>query len=202
MGRTATSGSSRRPEPIRNMKLEQTPEGDAGTISGQDDAKNEPSPRAASGIREQARWLAQHQEEYINKLLKSIKAHLPQLEELLAQAEDRWGMEDSVYRFYHQSFKVYGLQATTQEICKALQDLLPDRAFNTWFSQIVAEGTGHHFDLSHNEDWLHHTRPIVEAFFHAHYFLRMTCKYGRELETPPNAMPSGWAAVLYLFDLR
>jgi hypothetical protein len=43
---------------------------------------------------------------------------------------------------------------------------------------------------------------MVEAFFHAHYFLRMACKYGRGLQEPPQAMPSGWAAVLYLFDLR
>jgi hypothetical protein len=46
------------------------------------------------------------------------------------------------------------------------------------------------------------TRPFVEAFFHARYFLAMAVKYGRELEFPPALMPSGWAAVLYLFDLR
>jgi len=27
-------------------------------------------------------------------------------------------------------------------------------------------------------------------------------KYGRELETAPRMLPSGWAAVLYLFNLR
>jgi hypothetical protein len=30
----------------------------------------------------------------------------------------------------------------------------------------------------------------------------MICKYGKELNESPNALPSGWAAVLYLFDLR
>jgi hypothetical protein len=111
-------------------------------------------------------------------------------------------MEDGIYRFYHQSFKVYYLQALTEAICTALASLLPDRPLNVWFSQTVAEGTGKQFDPSHNDDWLRHTRPIVEAFFHAHYFLRMACKYGRELDEPPSAMPSGWAAVLYLFGLR
>jgi hypothetical protein len=30
----------------------------------------------------------------------------------------------------------------------------------------------------------------------------MVCKYGRELESDPNMLPSGRAAVLYLFDPR
>ena len=150
----------------------------------------------------QARWLHEHGDEYRAKLLQNIKERLPQLEELLVQVEDHWGMEDRVYRFYHQSFKVYGLQSLTERICKALQELLPDRPMNKWFAAIIAQGTGSQFEMSHNEDWLRHTRPIVEAFFHAHYFLKMICKYGRELNESPNALPSGWAAVLYLFDLR
>src|SRR6266480_6128328 len=38
-------------------------------------------------------------------LLKNIKEQLPELEKLLAAADDHWGIEDGVYRFYHQSFK-------------------------------------------------------------------------------------------------
>ena len=48
----------------------------------------------------------------------------------------------------------------------------------------------------HNEKWTHHTRPFVEAFFHAKYFLEMVIKYGKEIEEPPEILPSGWAAVL------
>ena len=44
--------------------------------------------------------------------------------------------------------------------------------------------------------------PIVEAFFHAKYFLEMAVRYGRTLESPPRKLPSGWAAFLYLYDLR
>jgi hypothetical protein len=135
-------------------------------------------------------------------LLRNIKQCLPELEKLLAHAEDHWGMEDGFYRFYHQSFKVYRLQGLTEGICKALQGLFPSRPLNKWFKEIIAQGTGREFEMSHNKDWLRHTRPIIEAFFHAHYFLKMAVKYGKKLESAPDRMPSGWAAVLYLFDLR
>ena len=73
---------------------------------------------------------------------------------------------------------------------------------NTWFVAIVDEGTGREFALEHNRDWLRNTRPIVEAFLHAKYFLEMVVQYGRELEEPPALLPSGWASVLYLYGLR
>lgn len=136
------------------------------------------------------------------QLLRNIKQRLPKLDEMLARVEGHWGMEDGFYRFYHQSFKVYSLQGMTEEICQTLQNLLPNRPMNRWFSEIVALGSGHEFEPSHNQDWLDHTRPILEAFFHAHYFLKMVVKYGNELDTPPDCLPSGWASVLYLFDLR
>ena len=43
---------------------------------------------------------------------------------------------------------------------------------------------------------------MIEAFFHARFFLEMAVKYGKELEFPPQMLPSGWAAFLYLFNLR
>ena len=135
-------------------------------------------------------------------LLRNLKQRLPKLEELLAKVEGHWVMEDGFYRFYHQSFKVYHLQNATLEICPALQELLPGHPMNRWFLEIVGQGTGHEFEMAYNSDWLRHTRPIVEAFFHAHYFLKMTVKYGKELEAAPDCLPSGWAAVLYLFNLR
>lgn len=41
-------------------------------------------------------------------------------------------------------------------------------------------------------------RPIVEAFLHARFMLEMACKFAEELSEPPQALPSGWAAFLYL----
>jgi hypothetical protein len=43
---------------------------------------------------------------------------------------------------------------------------------------------------------------MLEAFWHARFFVEMAVKYGRELEEPPSTLPSGWAALLYLYDLR
>jgi hypothetical protein len=68
--------------------------------------------------------------------------------------------------------------------------------------EIVSEGTGNTFEQEHNKRWLEVTRPMVEAFFHARYFLEMAVRYGKELKAPPLRMPSGWAAFLYLYELR
>ena len=135
-------------------------------------------------------------------LFKTLKSKLPELQELLQQCSSHWGYEDLIYRFYHQSFKVYLLQESTLRIVNKLRALSPDRELNEWFELIVAEGTGKTFAMEDNQNWLGVTRPILEAFFHARYFLEMAVKYGRELEYPPRAIPSGWAALLYLYNLR
>ena len=54
----------------------------------------------------------------------------------------------------------------------------------------------------HDQRWTKETRPIVEAFFHARYFLEMACRYARELDEAPDVLPSGWAALLCLHDMR
>jgi hypothetical protein len=114
--------------------------------------------------------------------------------------------EDRVYRFYHQSFKVFYVQQATLEIVETLKLLAPRKAnstaLNPWFLDIVKDGTGKTFKRSDNRHWQKVTRPILEAFFHARYFLEMIVKYGKELQVPPAMLPSGWAAVLYLYNLR
>jgi hypothetical protein len=47
-------------------------------------------------------------------LFANLKASLPELEKLLEQSSEHWTYEDGVYRFYHQSWKVYGLQSSTE----------------------------------------------------------------------------------------
>lgn len=66
----------------------------------------------------------------------------------------------------------------------------------------MKEGTGKTFKPAHNRRWLEVTRPILEAYFHARYFLEMAVRYGGELKKPPLLLPSGWAAFLYLHGLR
>lgn len=138
----------------------------------------------------------------VKELFKHLQAELPALEKLLAKCSGDWGYEDPIYRFYYQSFKVYSIQKQTQEIVEKLQALAQNLPLNEWFMHIIKEGTGKTFDMEDNKKWLKVTRPIVEAFFHARYFLEMAVKYGKELKHPPQAMPSGWAALLYLYDLR
>ena len=134
-------------------------------------------------------------------LLLSLRRDRPELEKLLAECSNHWGYEDPVYRFYHQSFKVYGLQGSTQSIVQRLQALAPDRPLNPWFVQIVQAGIGKVFKREDNERWIEATRPILEAFFHARFFLEMAVRYA-DLQELPQVLPSGYAALLYLFGLR
>lgn len=136
------------------------------------------------------------------RLLASIRGSQGSLEALLRRATDHWGREDAVYRYYHQSFKVYWIQSLTLEIVTALTQLMPGRPLCVAFRTIVDAGTGKAFSPDDNLRWSETTRPMLEAFFHAHYFLEMALKYGRSLESPPRALPSGWAAVLTLYGLR
>jgi len=139
-----------------------------------------------------------------NQLLAKIKAQLPELEKLLQHMSSHWSYEDPVFRFYHQSFKVYSLQNETKEIVNALRKLAPEEApLCQEFEEIYLAGaSGKRFEMEHNQNWTSHTRPFVEAFFHARYFLEMAVKYGRALEAAPAALPSGWAALLCLYKLR
>jgi len=72
---------------------------------------------------------------------------------------------------------------------------------NARFLEVVAEGTGKEFSAEMNTAWEQHTRPILEAFFRARFFLEMAVRYA-DLPAPPNSLPSRWAALLYLYGLR
>lgn len=145
------------------------------------------------------------QEKNMQALLIAIKERLPELEKLYDSVNQHWTYEDGIYRYYHHSFKVFDrLQPMTIKIVEALKALAPDRELNPMFLRIVEEGTGKEFskDFNEYERWQKEGRPVVEAFFHAKFFLEMAVKYGKELESPPKVMPSGWAAFLYLYMLR
>src|SRR5437763_9224412 len=138
----------------------------------------------------------------VQDVVANLRASLPAFEKSLGDCQSHWGYEDPVYRFYHHSHKVYALQETTSAIVAALQSLAPALTLNESFMAIVRDGTGKKFEHQHNRRWLEVTRPIVEAFFHARYFLEMAVRYGRQLKSPPRHLPSGWAAFLYLYNLR
>ncbi len=135
-------------------------------------------------------------------LHRRIVASLPKLRGLLDECDCHWGCEDSVYRFYHQSFKVYALQEMTGRIVDQLQALVPGHPLNAWFLAIIGDGTNRKFTPRVNRRWLVETRPILEAFFHAQYFLEVAVKYGKGRNPPLSGMPSGWATLLYLYGIR
>jgi len=84
---------------------------------------------------------------------------------------------------------------------KLLGELLSERKLNMTFDQIIREGTSKEFEMAHNREWNRHTRPMLEAFAHAKFMIEMAVRYA-DLPAPPQPMPSGWAALLYLYDLR
>jgi hypothetical protein len=79
---------------------------------------------------------------------------------------------------------------------------------------IYRAGTGKSFTGKTNKHWVKETRPIIEAYFHAMYFLEMAIKYGQKQELIENINPitleerfsipplgSGMAVLLSLFDM-
>jgi hypothetical protein len=139
-----------------------------------------------------------------HQFLSNIHEALPEMKALAAEI-DEWDGEDLIYRFWHQSFKVFGLQNVTERIAELLVRIAPKKSessLDEWFVQIVSEGTGKEFSLEDNDRWLEATRPILEAYFHARYFLDMAIRYGEELEEPPELLSSGWAALLSLYGIR
>ena len=143
------------------------------------------------------------------RLLARIKANETRLRRLLDACAEPGGGEDGFYRLYHESIKVHRLNGLTAEIVRELARMLPERELNPWFQRIVHEGKAAGQEAGEADpagatgvDWFQRRRAVVEAYFHAHMFLQLAYRYGRELETPPECLPSGWAAVLYLYGLR
>ena len=132
-------------------------------------------------------------------LLGRLKQHTTELREMLRVMTDHWTYEDHFYRYYHGSWKVYSVQTTTGRAVKLLRQLLPERELNLSFESIIRDGTGKEFEQ--NKEWSSQTRPMLEAFGHAKFMVEMAGRYA-DLEEPPKPMPSGYAALLYLFNLR
>jgi len=96
-------------------------------------------------------------------LLRAVQRELPLLSTLLEEVSSHWQYEDGVYRFYHQSFKVYVLQDATLRVVDALTSLSPPGTLDARFLQIVADGTGKTFEPEHNRRWLRHGRNLQSS---------------------------------------
>jgi hypothetical protein len=111
---------------------------------------------------------------------------------------------DLVYRFYHQSYKVFILNDLTRHAVELFNRLSPESLpLNSWFQGIIDEALGKEFDWeTTNPKWLAETLPVLQAFWHSKYFLEQMIVAADEIDIAPQILPSGWAAVLYLYDLR
>lgn len=72
----------------------------------------------------------------------------------------------------------------TSRVVNVLESLASGHPLNPWFRQIVEQGTGRAFKQDDNADWTRITSPILEAFFHARFFLEMAVRYATLLEPP------------------
>lgn len=166
-------------------------------------------PRGLETPEERARWerylktrLEPEERDRLERLLlERLANHLFELGKMINVMGSHWNYEDHFYRYYHQSFKVYQTQETTKQAVKLLRQLLPERELNSNSARIIQEGTGKIFDLEHNSNWDSHTRPTLEAYAHSKFMIEMAARYAN-LKVPPQPMPSGYAALLYLYDLR
>lgn len=138
------------------------------------------------------------------RILQNIPAYAEDIRALLTRIRDVWGEEDKIYRFYHESFKVYDLQQYTVEMFELIRTIGDVKAseLNPLFMQIIREGTDKHFDTSHNSRWGYETRPILEAFWHTKHMLEMMLTYGFSEEPSETVLSSGWATVLSIYRIR
>jgi hypothetical protein len=136
-------------------------------------------------------------------LLRNLRQHAPELRQILEDVNSEYCYEDGLYRYYHQSLKVFSLQGSTLRMADALAAVAPEgRPFDhPLFNEILKQGTGRVFSLEDNQHWQERAGPIVTAFFHVRYFLEMAIKYS-DLDQLPSPLPYGWAALLYLYGLR
>jgi hypothetical protein len=137
-------------------------------------------------------------------LLARIKAHLPGLDEWMEDARDEWGVENAVYRFYHQSNKVFGYQSDIESGDKIIRSIGGESDPPTyWYRQIVAAGTGRQMGETTNQNWFEETHAIVAALLHVAHLIALLARYGHEYDSvPENPIPVGWATLLELFELR
>ena len=148
-----------------------------------------------------ATWVADL--ELPEELLSRIKLRRPELKDLLDLVSCQAAYDDDIYRFYHYSYKVYGIQGWTRLIVESLRVIAPqDMSFCPLFQAILKDGFGKPFKEQHNRNWAKHTRPLLEAFFHAKYFLEMAVKSAEKLDSAPISLPYGWAALLELYGIR
>jgi hypothetical protein len=137
----------------------------------------------------------------VRELLDSIARRQAEIERLAAHLAEL--EEVGVSRYYRQSPRVFQLRHAVRACRSLLASLAPDGAqLNPWFVAICREACGRCFRARFVvEDWQSETRPVLEAFWHGAYFVRMLAGVERERGEPSTRL-AGRAAVLELYGLR
>jgi hypothetical protein len=138
-----------------------------------------------------------------NIILGSARNRAQEIQAVLKQCGAQY--PDMFYRFYHHSCKVYWIQEKTKKMATLLGEIGLEAGItdlNRDFLDILKRGRGKTFKFSDNEAWSRKTRPLLEAFFHTREMLACLEIAAREVPQGTNCLPSGWAAVLYLYNLR
>lgn len=120
---------------------------------------------------------------------------------MLDEVNSHWNYEDPIYRYYHFSFKSYYIQGSTISMVTLFKRIY-GRSLNSQFMNIVKNGVNKQWKEADNKNWDRINRPMLEAYFHAKFFLEMMYKYGKKFKNAPEVVPSGWAALLYLYNMQ
>lgn len=161
-------------------------------------ARTKPTPKklpkllASSDIREYLR----EKRNCETHLLAQLREAHDDLKQLLKKMESHWEVEDLVYRFYHHSAKVHYAAELGNEVFDRLLSVVPwgHRECPVFIRRLRAR-------CRRGRTW-RRARADIELMLHAHYFLKMAVKYGKKYRRGPNPMPSGYAALMYLYGLR
>jgi hypothetical protein len=137
----------------------------------------------------------------VRELRESIECRREELDRLathLAALE-----QEGVSGYYCEGRGVFQLQHAIRACRGLLASLAPDGAqVNPWLMTICREACRRCWRARFGvEDWQAETRPVLEAFWHCSYFVRMAAAVGREEAAPPARTP-GWVAVSELYGLR
>lgn len=131
-------------------------------------------------------------------ILNRIQQNINEFKKLLKEQEEK--SLSQLYRYYHISFKVYGLQKQTLKIYEKIRYLMPEEKVNPMFQQIIDEGTGKKWELKHNKEWEKNTRPIIEA--HHHMLSLLKAIVSSENYEVSSSITEEWGLILYFFNLR
>ena len=134
-------------------------------------------------------------------LLVNIKSEKETLDNLVSSFEK--SEPEFIYRFYHQSFKVFGYKELIRYTVQFLEKLAPESSnLNVWYQGIIDLGLAKDFTDSTNDNWLSETQPLVEAFWHTKFFVTQMKSSAVSLEPLQKFCLTFGAAVLYLYGLR